>query len=373
MMSIKQHGDGLKNLEAKTLFYGEQMLKAMGQYKGSSFEPGPLIHKTLTHITLVLMFGQSAEEDASDFLEDQHNMETVLRPAGAYFMLDIFPFLRYLVPHVRRTYKKFTDVVRNSHTLYDKHITAQRKLYKHPNVAVFIDHFFRLNIINEFEDSKKHIDIRPIAVDIFTAGMATTSKTLQTLLALMVNYPKIQDTISKEIENTIGRTQPTMEDKNSMPFTQAVILETLRHHTIGPFLAPHLNRHDCELQGCLIPAGTIPAGTIVFPNVWALHHDPRYWKNPWEFNPNRWLENGKVVTPDHIKKQRLLAFGAGRRQCPGEVFARNRLFIVTTMLLQKFKFVPAEGHPRPNHDPSKFKLNILLHNEPYKLSVQPRY
>ena len=152
-----------------------------------------------------------------------------------------------------------------------------------------------------------------------------------------------------------------------MPFTQAVILETLRYHSVMPVAIPHVATCDSELQGY-----HVPAGTIIFPNLWRLHHDERYWENPWEFNPNRWLEDGNVVPPDHIKKQRLLPFGAGRRQCAGEIFARNRLFILTTMLLQRFKFVPATGHPKPNHDPSDCILHFLLQSNPYKLSVQPR-
>ncbi len=47
-------------------------------------------------------------------------------------------------------------------------------------------------------------------------------------------------------------------------------------------------------------------GTFVFPNLWGLHHDERYWEKPWEFNPSRFIEDGKVVAPDHEKKQRFV-------------------------------------------------------------------
>ncbi len=136
------------------------------------------------------------------------------------------------------------------------------------------------------------------------------------------------------------------------------------------FAIPHQARCDAELNGYFIPKGT-----YIFPNLWALHHNEMHWDKPFEFNPSRWIENGMVVGPTHKKKQRLLAFGAGRRQCPGEVFARNRLFILTCLMLQKFKFVPAEGHDLPNHDPrdchAEFHEFVLL-MKPFRLSVKLR-
>ncbi len=369
MAALKQHGDGLKNLESKTLFYGDQMLKVMEEYNSEPFEPGRLIHLTMTHIMLVLMFGYSSEADAANFLENEYNIGQVLGFAGSYFMLDIVPFLRFMPP-LKSVYKTFLNVVDSTNATYEQYIAKRRNIYDHPDVKVFIEHFFKLNIMNKDEDISQRInmtDIRSLSVNVFTAGMSPPSKTLEMMLAILVNHPEIQDALYRGIDEVIGKRKPKMEDKLSMPYTQAVILETFRYHSVLPVAIPHVAKYDSDLQGY-----HIPAGTIVFPNLWALHHDERYWESPLEFNPNRWLENGKVVPPDHIKKQRLLPFGAGRRQCAGEVFAKNRLFILIAMMLQKFKFVPAKGHPMPNDDPSDCTLHFVLHSNPYKLSVEPR-
>ena len=370
MAALKQHGDGLKNLEDKALICGEQMLKTIEQYKGDPFDPERLIHLTLANIIQILIFGQGSELDSETFIEDANKLIEALRPIGIYMILDIAPFLRYFVPPVRRAYTAFIDIVNKLNSNYDRCIMARRKLYVHPNVEVFIDQFFKLSMTQNVDAAKMigDTEIRSLAADMFVGGSVTTSKTLTMMLAILVNHPEIQDAVFQEINDIIGKRQPRMEDKLSMPFTQAVILETLRYHSLAPFAVPHVAKYDSELQGYLIPAGT-----MVFPNVWMLHHDDRYWVNPWEFKPHRWLEGGKVLPPDHIKKQRVFPFGAGRRQCAGEVFARNRLFILTTLLLQKFKFVPAEGLPNPNCDPSQFKVVLMIEEEPYKLSAEPRY
>ncbi len=98
----------------------------------------------------------------------------------------------------------------------------------------------------------------------------------------------------------------------------------------------------------------------------------RYWKNPWHFDPGRFLENGVIVPPDHLKKQRLVGFGVGRRQCPGEQFAKNRMFLLLTMMLQKFKILPAEGEPKPQTDPHDFISVSVINMKPYKVQLQLR-
>ena len=368
--AVKQHGDGLKHLETMTLKHGNQMIEKIHGYAGKAFDPGRLIDITIAHLMLVLIFGHSTEELALEFRENEYKIETVLRPAGEYLILDIAPVLRYVVPSVKKVYKKFINQIRTSFAQYDRCIEARRKLYKHPKVEVFIDHFLKLNITNKTEDSTTRVDeadIRTMAMDIFGAGFMTTSRTFEMMLAILANHPQIQDIMFEEIDQAIGKRQPRMEDKISMPYTQAVILETLRYHSLAMFTIPHRATCDAQLQGFFIPKGT-----YIFVNLWKFHHDSRYWQQPWKFNPNRFIEDGKVVAPDHVQKQRLLPFGAGRRQCAGEVFARNRLFILTAMMLQKFKFIPAQGHPKPNHDPRQCTADILLLMKPYKLSVQTR-
>ncbi len=370
MAALKQHGDGLKHLEAMTLKYGDQLLKTMEDYDGKAFEPGRFIHVTLAHIMSILIFGHTTEEDALGFIKSEHEIENAMRTSGAFLILDIVPFMRHFVPQIKRIYTEFLNIFTDSTAIYDRYIAERRKLYKHPKVEVFIDHFFNLNNMSQTEDTIRNVGVTEIqasAIAMATAGMTTTAKTLEMMLAILVNHQHIQDIAYEEIDRTIGKRQPRIEDKLSMPFTQALILETLRYHSLFPFSIPHQAKCDTKLQGYFIPAGT-----IVFPNLWSLHHDEKYWTRPWEFNPYRFIENNELIAPDHVKKQRLYPFGAGRRQCPGEVFARNRLFILTTMLLQKFKFLPAEGHSKPNHNPTECTLNMALEMKAYKLSAKQR-
>ncbi|GBM39901.1 hypothetical protein AVEN_250222-1 [Araneus ventricosus] len=53
----------------------------------------------------------------------------------------------------------------------------------------------------------------------------------------------------------------------------------------------------------------IPAGTLVMANFWAVHHDPRHWKDPESFKPERFLtSDGKSV----VKSPHYMPFSIGK-------------------------------------------------------------
>ncbi len=203
--------------------------------------------------------------------------------------------------------------------------------------------------------------------NLLLAGIATTSVTLYSLLGILVNHPSIQDTAYHQINEVIGKRPPNIEDRQNLSFIEAILLEAHRYITIAPVLIPHY----C-ISGSKIKGYKIPPGTLILPNIWNLHHNPDYWESPWMFNPYRFIEDGKLVAPDHINRQRVMIFSAGNRKCSGELFAKNRLFILLTLMLQKFKFLPSEGHPRPKHDPREYDIRLNLVIKPYILSAQLR-
>lgn len=65
-----------------------------------------------------------------------------------------------------------------------------------------------------------------------------------------------------------------------------------------------------------------------------------------EFQPERFIRDGKVVIPD-----RHNPFGVGKRRCMGEMMARANIFLFMTTLLQQFTFKVPAGHPIPTDVP----------------------
>lgn len=77
----------------------------------------------------------------------------------------------------------------------------------------------------------------------------------------------------------------------------------------------------------------IPKGYHILANIWAVHHDEDYWKEPNKFDPTRFLsEDGTKL----IKHESFVPFSAGKRSCPGEMLAVVEVFMYTTFLFQNF-------------------------------------
>ncbi|KAG0711432.1 Cytochrome P450 2L1 [Chionoecetes opilio] len=109
----------------------------------------------------------------------------------------------------------------------------------------------------------------------------------------------------------------------------------MRKSCLVPIGLQHVAEKDTTVGGHFIPKGAVLNGTI-----FTIHHDTRYWDNPDEFLPERWLnDEGKFVT----KKEGFLPFGIGKRQCLGESLARMELFVFTTTLLQRLSFASPQG------------------------------
>lgn len=153
-------------------------------------------------------------------------------------------------------------------------------------------------------------------------------------------HPDIQKRAQEEVDSVVLREcrLPTVNDRSSMPYVDAVLQEVLRWAPPAPMGLFHSTSTDDEYSGFFIPAKT-----TIIANIWAMMHDPEQYPDPFVFNPNRFLTNGHA-SPQRDPRQ--LVFGFGRRSCPGQHVAEASMFIqMTTTLaaLEISKAVNSEG------------------------------
>jgi len=126
-----------------------------------------------------------------------------------------------------------------------------------------------------------------------------------------VKRPEIIKRATEELDRVIGRDRWVEEkDIANLPYVNAIAKETMRLHPVTPMLVPREATEDCNVDGYDIPKGTM---TLV--NTWTIGRDPDSWDNPYEFIPERFIDNDIDIIKGHDYK--MLPLGAGRRMCPG--------------------------------------------------------
>ncbi|GLH03092.1 Cytochrome P450 306a1, partial [Gryllus bimaculatus] len=240
------------------------------------------------------------------------------------------------LPETVRNSKHLSDTVKNA-------LEDHERTYSEDHLRDFIDRYIKemrkLGTTKELSFSEKQLQL--VAGDLLVAAPTTTSSTLTFAVRALLYHPEVQRRSQEELDRVVGRDRlPTLDDRFNLPYTEAIIRETLRYNTLLPLALPHLAAEDATLGGY-----DIPKNTIVICNLHAVHHDKELWGDPQNFRPERFLDDhGK------LKRDITLPFGTGKRLCPGETFSRQGMFVVLAALLQNFNLEPKDRSTLPPID-----------------------
>ena len=127
-------------------------------------------------------------------------------------------------------------------------------------------------------------------------------------------------------------------------------------------IVPRSLNHANYLQGTQIGDYYVPQGHIIQGSLHQVLLSETYWKEAGTFNPERFLDNGKVT-----RDEKLVPFSIGKRQCPGESLARAEIFLFFSGLIQKFEFLPKDPNNPPNLD---FFRGITSVPKPFDVQVK---
>jgi len=195
-------------------------------------------------------------------------------------------------------------------------------------------------------------------LDLFMAGSETTSTTLTWATLYMIRYPKVQERVQAELDMVVGVNRtPSNSDKADLPYTEATIMEIQRHSNIVPLGVQHFTSKDVNVNGQIIPAGTM------IQTMMAEIMKGDHWGDGKIFRPERFLDSdGKVKKDEHF-----IPFLTGKRQCLGETLAKTELFLFFTGLVHQYKFLPEDENKIPTEDsvfgitsiPKPFKVKLI--------------
>lgn len=168
------------------------------------------------------------------------------------------------------------------------------------------------------------------------AGFDTTATTLSFVAFFLAKYPEVQEKLRKELRELIQE----HSEINYRGIMEAKYLDACLSETLRMCSPAHFAERQCTKEYKL--PGTdvvIPPKMVVSVPIHSIHHDERYWSDPEEFRPERFLPENK----DEIKSGTYLPFGLGPRNCIGMRFAQMESKVMIAKLLLNFELSCAPG------------------------------
>ncbi len=177
--------------------------------------------------------------------------------------------------------------------------------------------------------------IRDEVLTLLLAGHETTANALTFAWWLLAQHPDAAAKLYEEVTAVLQGRLPTASDLEGLRYTRMVFSEALRLYPPAWIIGRQ------ALADHAIGGYTIPAGASIMLSPWAMHHDARYYPDPYRFDPERWTPAAQAARP----KYSFFGFGAGSRVCIGEHFAWMEGTLILATLAQRWQVQPVTTAP----------------------------
>ncbi|KAK0204523.1 cytochrome P450 [Desarmillaria ectypa] len=297
---------------------------------------------------LSVTYGITPKTPQDPFIRTPEEVMAIVADVGrGGYLVDIFPFLK-VIPKwfpgatFQRTADKGRPLARDLVTAPYEYVKAQ--VENGTAVSSAASRF--LSAVKDGEDiSDQEIEtMRNVLGIAYLGGADTTVAILSTFTLAMALYPEVQKKAQNALDDALqGQRLPDFNDFGGrIPYVDAVVNEVLRWNPATPFAVYHVASEDDVYDGY-----NIPKGSIMIPNLWALlHEESVYGPDTDKFIPERFLTTKGELNSDILGMD--VAFGFGRRACPGRVMGRDTVWIMVASLLVAYEITdPVDGAGNP--------------------------
>ncbi|CAG9858211.1 unnamed protein product [Phyllotreta striolata] len=175
--------------------------------------------------------------------------------------------------------------------------------------------------------SKAEVSDIDVIKPLLALSVEVSSITLCTVLITLALYPDIQQQVHQEVVDVVGQQQIKISDLPRLELTDRVIKETMR--LFPPFtIYARETTAELHLDQYIIPADST---MVIFPEL--VHRNPKYWKDPLQFDPNRFLPEAVAQRNPYA----YIPFSHGARNCLGWEHSLVNLKIVTATVIRDLK------------------------------------
>lgn len=363
LMTLRNFGMGKRSIEEKIQGEAQFLIEKLKSFKQSPINPTNILNQTVSNVICAVVFGNRYTYEDRKFLRLLNVFNELFQLMGSAWgqLHDMIP---EIMDHIPGPHQKMNKHLEEVFAFVDERLKMNQETFDPSNPRDLIDCFL-IKMDQEKQNPNSEFNTRNLLLSVmqlFFAGTETISSTLRHGLLILLKHPEIEAKIHEEIDRVIGENRgPNIEDRNKMPYTEAVIHEIQRFSDVLPLNLPHATAREITLHGY-----TIPKGTDVYPLLYCALHDPDYFATPYKFNPGHFLdENGSFK-----KEEAFIPFSTGKRICAGEGLARMELFLFFTAILQNFKLTTKMHLTDADISPKMTGFsNVPM---PYELSFVPR-
>jgi cytochrome P450 len=175
--------------------------------------------------------------------------------------------------------------------------------------------------------------LRDEAMTLFVAGHETTANALTWTWYLVSQHPDVEAKLHNEIDSVLAGKLPAAADVAQLRYTEMVFAEAMRMYPPAWVLGRRV------LSDYPIGQYVVPSGAIVLMSPWVMHHDSRFFPDPFRFDPERWTPEQRESRPKFC----YFPFGGGPRVCIGEQFAWMEGALLIATIAQRWKMRLAPG------------------------------
>ena len=298
----------------------ENVVKQVADWKdGETMDMSEGMMRLTLNIALWSFFG-SAPEGSVEKVSDA--MKTLIR---------LFPLAQMPLPESARSlFPSFKEAKTSLSGVVEA-------LLQNPQNERALIHILKRNSKGQFSDEQIHAH----ALTFLLAGHETTALLLAWGWDMLAHHAQARSILQAEVDSVLGDRLPTPEDIQKLPYTRAIVKETLRMRPPAWAMGREAV-NDCEIGGQLIPAGS-----TALMSQWVTHHDSRFYYEPLHFRPERWFDLDGASTPRYS----YFPFGGGSRVCIGEHFAMTEAVAVLAVIARRWNISPTQpelASPKPS-------------------------
>ena len=210
--------------------------------------------------------------------------------------------------------------------------TRTKRMHEESHASTKEDDIFqqliKAKLYNEF-------DLRADSSLLIAAGSDAVRLTIAATIFYWLKNPPILDKAAKEIRSCVTSTEEITDSKlSSLRYLRACVDETMR---LCPPKASSLPREVLR-GGITIDGVHVPEGMTVGTSIYALHHDPDIYPDPFAYKPDRWL----VRPQDRRMQAAFCPFLKGPRMCPGQTVSYFAIELALFHLVYRYDLRAAD-------------------------------